>query len=68
MTAVTETWLCDLCHFSLEGISLIGLSLSVLRPVYLEKSNKSSFSFHLRKESKDSEEKALVSPGRCSLV
>lgn len=49
-------WL--LCHFPLESISLMGLSLSTLRPIYLAKSNKRSFSFHPRKECKGSEEES----------
>lgn len=59
-------WL--LCHSSLESISWMGLSLSKLRPIYLTKSDNSSFSFHPRKESKDPEEKTPVSPGHCSMV
>lgn len=51
-------WL--LCHSSLESISW---SLSKLRPIYLTKSDNSSFSFHPRKESRDPEEKTPVSPG-----
>lgn len=56
-------WL--LCHSSLESISW---GLSKLRPIYLTKSDNSSFSFHPRKESRDPEEKTPVSPGHRSLV
>lgn len=35
-------------HICLENISWMGLSLSVLRPIYLAKSNDSDVSFHLR--------------------
>lgn len=40
-------WL--LCHSSLESISWMGISLSKLRPIYLTKSDNSSFSFHPEK-------------------
>lgn len=59
-------WL--LSHFSLESISLMGLSLSELRLIYLAKSDSSSSSFHPRKESNDAEEETPVSPGHRSLV